>query len=73
MKAKFYGANAFVTGDVKYHEAQTAVDNGIHLVDAGHFATEHPIVDVIAQRLRAELPDLDVETFEGESDVFSII
>ena len=73
LKAKFYGANAFVTGDVKYHEAQTAVDNGIHLVDAGHFATEHPIVDVIAQRLRAELPALDVETFEGESDVFSMI
>ena len=73
MRAKFYGADAFVTGDVKYHEAQAAVDNGIHLIDAGHFATEHPIVDAIAQRLRAEFPDIDIATFERESDVFSII
>ena len=73
MKAKFYGADAFVTGDVKYHEAQAAIDNGIHVIDAGHFATEHPIVEIIADRLRAEFPGLDVEVFDAESDVFSII
>ncbi len=72
-KAKFYGADAFVTGDVKYHEAQAAVDNGIHVIDAGHFATEHPIVEVLAEKLRAEFEQLDVVVFDGESDVFSIV
>ena len=72
-KAKFYGADAFVTGDVKYHEAQAAVDNGIHVIDAGHFATEYPIVEVLAQKIRAEFEQLDVIVFDGESDLFSIV
>ena len=73
MKAKFHGADAFVTGDVKYHEAQAAVDHGICLIDAGHFHTERPIVDAIALRLRAEFPNLEVETFDRESDVFAVV
>ena len=73
MRAKFYGADAFVTGDVKYHEAQSAVDNEIHVIDAGHFATEHPIVEVLAAKLRAEFDNLDVIVFEGERDVFSLV
>ena len=73
MNAKFYGADAFVTGDVKYHEAQSAVDNGIHVIDAGHFATEHPIVEVIANRLRAEFPQIEVTVCDVEADVFSVI
>ncbi|MBQ9478404.1 MAG: Nif3-like dinuclear metal center hexameric protein [Selenomonadaceae bacterium] len=73
MRAKFYGADAFVTGDVKYHEAQTAIDNGIHVIDAGHFATEHPIVEVIAARLRAEFDSIEIIEFDGETDVFRIV
>ena len=57
-KAKFLGAQAFVTGDVKYHEAQNAFDNKIHVIDAGHFATEFPIVHILAEKLRAEIDKL---------------
>ena len=62
-KAKFFGAQAFVTGDVKYHEAQSAIESGIHIVDAGHFATEFPIVHELAEYLRGELKNFDVEIF----------
>lgn len=64
QKAKFFGAQAFVTGDVKYHEAQAAFENEIHVVDAGHFATEFPIVHELAEYLRGELKNFDVEIFE---------
>ena len=67
QKAKFFGAQAFVTGDVKYHEAQAAVENKIHVVDAGHFATEFPIVHELADYLREELKDFDAEIFEDEA------
>ena len=60
-KAKFLGADAFVTGDVKYHEAQSAFDNKIHVVDAGHFATEFPIVHALAERLKEEFNHLNIE------------
>ena len=75
QKAKFFGAQAFVTGDVKYHEAQAAVENRIHVVDAGHFATEFPIVRELAEYLREELKTFDVEIFEDTSakDFFTTI
>ena len=58
-KAKFFGANCFVTGDVKYHEAQSATENKIHVIDAGHFATEFPIVHALAEILRKEFDKLN--------------
>ena len=75
QKAKFFGAQAFVTGDVKYHEAQAAVENKIHVVDAGHFATEFPIVHALAEYLRDELKDFSVEIFEDDApkDFFTTI
>ena len=75
QKAKFFGAQAFVTGDVKYHEAQAAVENGIHVVDAGHFATEFPIVNELADYLRGELKIFDVEILSDTNakDFFAAI
>ena len=76
-KAKFLGADAFVTGDVKYHEAQSAIENKIHVVDAGHFATEFPIVHALAKKLKEELKrlNIDIEILEDTSaeDCFRII
>ena len=76
-KAKFLGADAFVTGDVKYHEAQSAIENKIHVIDAGHFATEFPIVHALAERLRTEFTRLkmNIEVIEDTNakDYFNMI
>ena len=76
-KAKFLGAQAFVTGDVKYHEAQSAFDNKIHVVDAGHFATEFPVVHMLAEKLKVECDKLgyNVEIAEDTTsrDIFKTI
>ena len=69
-KAKFLAADAFVTGDVKYHEAQAAIDNKIHVIDAGHFATEFPIVHALNKRLKEEFKRLKIE-IEIVEDNFS--
>lgn len=34
------GCELFITGDVKYHEAQTARELGLCIIDAGHYGTE---------------------------------
>ena len=52
--AAMQGADTYVTGDVKYHEAQHAQELGINLIDAGHFGTEMPVVEKLAQYLEAE-------------------
>lgn len=45
------GADVMVTGDVKYHEAYEAVQAGISIIDAGHFATEQPVIADIVEYL----------------------
>ncbi|MFW6269420.1 MAG: Nif3-like dinuclear metal center hexameric protein [Bacillota bacterium] len=39
-RAKRVQADIFITGDIKYHQAQTVVDSNMVLVDAGHYETE---------------------------------
>ena len=48
------GADAFVTGDVKYHTFAEA-QGTIALVDAGHFETEFPLVPALVARLQNEI------------------
>lgn len=49
--ARVWGADVLVTGDIKYHEATAALEEGIGLVDAGHFGTEYGVVDLLMNRL----------------------
>jgi dinuclear metal center YbgI/SA1388 family protein len=71
------GADVLVTGDVKYHEAREAETLGLALIDAGHFATERPMIQGVAELLRGELANrkftAEVLAFEGEREPFSQI
>ena len=49
------GADTYVTGDVKYHDAQDAQGKRINLIDAGHQGTELPVVNELADRLALRL------------------
>jgi len=44
-------ADLFITGDIKFHDAQEAQKYGICLLDAGHYGTEVIIVKVIKDYL----------------------
>ncbi|HYH27929.1 MAG TPA: Nif3-like dinuclear metal center hexameric protein, partial [Actinomycetota bacterium] len=48
------GADCYVTGDVKHHEAQEAEASGMAVIDAGHAGTERPFLPVLAEQLRDE-------------------
>ena len=52
--AKSIGADLYLTGDLKYHEAQDAAMNGLVIADGGHFYTERVIIPYLAKRLRDE-------------------
>jgi len=71
------GADVLVTGDVKYHEAREAEGVGLALVDAGHFATELPMVRGLKELLDKELAkrgyECEITAFEGEREPFSYI
>lgn len=50
--ARESGADLFVTGDIRYHNAQDALDLGLTLIDATHDGTENPAMETLAEKLR---------------------
>lgn len=68
------GADAYVTGDLKYHEAQRALEADVALIDVGHFASERLIVQPLADYLQAcasgEGVEVDVIASSCERDPF---
>lgn len=49
--AKSVKADVYITGDLKYHDAQRALENHIWVIDAGHFGTEKMVADLLKKIL----------------------
>jgi len=62
------GADVYITGDVKYHDARHADDLGFCVIDAGHYGTEILFAGNMAGLLYEELQD-QVEIVVSESDI----
>lgn len=56
--AKKAGVDAYITGDIKYHDGQRAYEEGIILIDVGHFYSEKIILQKIEKRLKENFSDL---------------
>jgi dinuclear metal center YbgI/SA1388 family protein len=69
-EAKNHGAQVFLTADVKHHEAQDALEAGLFMIDAGHFSTEQPVIEIVAKRIREALPELRVVESGVNTDPF---
>lgn len=54
------GAQCLVTGEASHHHGLDALEQGVSLIVAGHFATEWPIVPEMARRLRQAFGELEV-------------
>ena len=70
-------ADAFISGDLHYHDARLFEFNAKVLIDIGHFASEHLIVDALTKRLkqrfRSEGLILEVEAYAFEKDPFLVV
>ncbi len=62
------GCDAFVTSDAKYNCFWDAKEQGLSLIDAGHFHTENPVVSVLAEKISTAFPEIQVEISKKHSD-----
>ena len=62
------GCDTFVTSDIKYNQFWDARDLGLNLIDAGHFHTENPVVSVLAEKIAAAFPEIEVKISESHRD-----
>ncbi|MCF6461059.1 Nif3-like dinuclear metal center hexameric protein [Clostridium sp. Cult3] len=66
--AYLHEADIYITGDIKYHDAQYAHDLGLTLIDAGHYHTEKVILPVIKQYLYSNIKDsIQIKIFSQSS------
>ena len=62
------GCDTFITADIKYNQFWDAHDLGLNLIDAGHFHTENPVIAVLAEKIAAAFPDVEVKISESHLD-----
>ena len=68
LEALDAGCDTFVTADVKYNQFWDAKDLGLNLIDAGHFHTENPVIAVIAKKIAAAFPEIEVKISETHGE-----
>lgn len=68
LEARAAGCDTFVTADIKYNQFWDAHDLGMNLIDAGHFYTENPVVAVLAAKIAAAFPEIQVEISKTHTD-----
>lgn len=56
------GADVLVTGDIGHHDGLDAVEQGLCVIDAGHYGTEYIFIDDMRQFMEQKLPGLEVMT-----------
>ena len=61
------GAQAFVTGEVKHHDALAAVAAGLCLIEAGHDETEHIAIKLLADGLQEKINEVQYNVTVSES------
>ena len=62
------GCDTFITADVKYNQFWDAKEYGINLIDAGHFYTENPVCQYLANKLAEHFTDIPVEVSRKHTD-----
>ena len=71
-KAQRSGADVLITGDVKYHDAQDAIDAGMCIIDCNHYQSEDIFNDVM-KRLLYYIDDISVIKSRININPFSIL
>lgn len=75
--SKEQGCDVFITGDIKYHEAQKADELSMIIVDIGHFETENiymqRLLDILTSRCQEKSYDVRIVLSETLKSPFIFI
>ncbi len=65
------GADAFITGECKYHDFLKAREIGISLIAAGHYETEIPCIPVLAKLLKDRFEGVEFITYTKKPPILT--
>jgi dinuclear metal center YbgI/SA1388 family protein len=58
------GCQVYITGDIKYHDVQAALDMDLCLIDATHIGSETLMVKKLVEYLRGGFPEAEIRAAE---------
>lgn len=67
------GVELFITGEIRYHAALEAEAQGLAMLEAGHQATEQPVVTFVVDHLSALVPNTVPITGFAEPEPFEVL
>lgn len=71
------GAQAYISGDLRYHDARDVEAAKLGIIDIGHFSSEHFIVNDLAERLKTIVAEsrlkITIEACDLEKDPFNVL
>lgn len=59
------GAQVLITGDIDHHTGLDAVDQGLCIIDAGHYGTEYFFISHMKEEMGRMFPQLEIACAEG--------
>ncbi|MBQ4095299.1 MAG: Nif3-like dinuclear metal center hexameric protein [Oscillospiraceae bacterium] len=65
------GCDCYITGDVKHDVFVDAYNEGLAVIDAGHFHTENLFCDYVKSLLVSRLDDVEVSVAQSNRDILS--
>lgn len=67
------GADVYITGDIDHHTGLDAVEQGLCLIDAGHYGTEYIFMDAMKKKLEKAFPELQISCAQVKTPYTIII
>ena len=71
------GAQVYISGDLHYHDGRDVLDADLGLIDIGHFASEHPVIDLLAKQMENVLAQkgltIEITRYLNEKDPFYLV
>lgn len=59
------GADTYLSGRISYNMMAEASEMGINLIEAGHFFTENPVCEKLAELVKKADPTIEIEIFDS--------
>ena len=65
-------AQIYITGDIGHHDGIDAVDQGLVILDAGHYGVEHVFLPWMENYIKEAFPELEVRV-EPIAEPFRVV
>lgn len=66
-------SEVYITADIKFHEAQAAIEQGLVILDVGHYASENIAIPFIKEFLQEKFRGLEIDCSQVSGEVFRTI